>query len=338
MRIERVIVKGLRALRDRDDRLVGANGHVHGAVCLRGLNGSGKSTYLEMLAQLWIWFRNSAMNGGYAKPSDNTELLQEAALTAALFTDLPGPRARMWIAYGSAEALQDKLGGEPDSPYSIKNSRVVWDEAVLTYWTEAFGSAESGLNPSANLPSMISIEAENKWVPELRDDELTRQQPTPSYVAVARYLPTARGPSHLEGMMRALFLARRDRWETLAKCVAEARPTLKLLDRFDEATQRPLFQLGTGELLTVDRLSAGERSFLINLCMVLRWQRPGSIVLLDEPELHQHVSLMAGSLAVLDSIITSREIRGQLIVASHAPEVWDHFRRPGATINLSEMG
>src|SRR5580700_2845782 len=102
MRIERVVVRGLRALRARDDRLVGPGRRVHDAVCLRGLNGSGKSTYLEMLAELWLSFRNSAVKGGYAGPTRNTAMLGEASLAAALFVDLPGPKPRMWIAHGRA--------------------------------------------------------------------------------------------------------------------------------------------------------------------------------------------------------------------------------------------
>ena len=77
-----------------------------------------------------------------------------------------------------------------------------------------------------------------------------------------------------------------------------------MLDRFDESTQRPLFRLATGEMLMANRLSAGERSLLINLCMVLRWLGPGGIVLIDEPELHLHISLMRSSLAVTETIIS----------------------------------
>ena len=347
MRIERVIVKGLRALRDRDDRFVGPSGKVYDAVCLRGINGSGKTTYLEMLAQLWHWFRNSATTRKYAKPTNSTALLAElpvyterSSLAAALFTDLPGPNPRMWIAYGAASALKEHLGDDPDSPYRFHGDLVVeWKDGSLPFWTEAFGRAESGLDPALDIPLTISIEAENKVVPELRKNELTKAVSAPSYVPVARYLPTARGPSHLEGMMRTLFLARRDRWELLAKYVGEARPGLSLLDRFDEATQRPRFRLWTGEprhekILTVDKLSAGERSLLINLCMILRWIRPGCIILLDEPELHQHLALMGGSLAVIESIVT--DFGGQLIAASHAPEVWNHFGRPGALVDLGK--
>lgn len=345
VRIERVIVHGrLRALHDRDDRFAGPDGKVHGAVCLRGLNGTGKSTYLEMLAQLWLWFRNSATSVKYAVPSGNTALLREVSrangsFVAALFTELPGPRPRLWLAYGAGGALKKTLADHPDSPYRFNDELISWDKSILQFWREAFGRAESGADPATDVPLMIAIEAENKSVPVLRDNELTKAGSAPAYVPVARYVSSGRGPSHLEGMMRILSLARRKRWESLTRYVSELRPGLELLERFDEATQRPLFRLGTGkgpsdyEVLTVDKLSAGERSLLINLCMILRWTRPGSIVLLDEPELHQHLSLMGGSLAVIEAIIA--ENGGQLFAASHAPEVWNHFRRPGSLIDLA---
>jgi predicted ATP-dependent endonuclease of OLD family len=61
---------------------------------------------------------------------------------------------------------------------------------------------------------------------------------------------------------------------------------------------------------------------------------PGGIVLLDEPELHQHLSLMRGNFAVTDVLVTSPPFDGQLFVVSHAPEVWDHFRRTEAFLDL----
>lgn len=336
MRIERVIIRGARALRARDDRLVGARGTPLTSICLRGLNGSGKTTYLEALAELWQWFRRCAQQRGFAKPS-GTPLLAEANLVAALFTGLPGPRSRMWIAAGSARTIRDVLESEPDSPYSFQGDQIRWDVDVIDWWETAFTRAETGLESPRITPNFVWIEAENKYVPELRAKELLTPRAAPSFVAVARYLPSARGPSHLEGLLRTLFLARRERWTDLATVVSELRPGLTMLDRFDEATQRPLFQLATGEILGLDRLSAGERSLLINLCMILRWLGPGGIVLVDEPELHQHLSLMRGSLAVMDALIESKGLEGQLFVASHAPEVWDHFRRRDAIVDLSEV-
>ena len=333
MRIERIIVRGLRALRARDDVLVGPRGEPHAALCLRGLNGSGKTTYLEALAELWQWFRRCTQQRGFAKPT-GTPLLAEAQVVAALVTGLPGPRPRMWIAWGRADALRAALEGEADSPYTVRGDRIAWDVEVLEWWEKSFASAETGVESPRITPNFVWIEAENKYVPPLRSRDLLTPRPAPSFVPVARYLPDARGPSHLEGLLRTLFLARRERWGRLSEALSELRPGLTLLDRFDDATQRPLFGLATGEVLTLDHLSAGERALLINLAMILRWLGPGGIVLLDEPELHQHLSLMRGSLAVIDALVTSDEFHGQLFVASHAPEVWDHFRRPGVIIDL----
>ncbi len=335
MRIERVVVRGLRALRDRDDRLVDARGQTYPSVCLRGLNGSGKTTYLEALAELWQWFRRCTQQRGFAKPA-GTPLLAEAQLVAALFTGLPGPRPRMWIACGQDGAMSDALVHDPDSPYSFRDEQVRWDNGVLDWWDKSFTSAETGLESPRLTPNFVWIEADNKHVPELRKKDLLAPRPAPSFVPVARYLPAARGPSDLEGLLRMLFLARRERWDVLAKALSELRPGLELLDRFDDATQRSLFRLSSGEILSLDRLSAGEQSLLINLAMILRWLSPGGIVLIDEPELHQHLSLMRGSLAVIDALIASPEFDGQLFVASHAPEVWDHFRRTDAILELGE--
>ncbi len=81
--------------------------------------------------------------------------------------------------------------------------------------------------------------------------------------------------------------------------------------------------------------SAGERAALISLFTVARWMAPGGVVLIDEPELHQHLSMMRANLAVLEQFVTV-ERKGQLIVASHAPEVWDHFRWPRLILDLDE--
>lgn len=331
MRVERVIIRGLRALRARDDVFLDPVRVPYPAACLRGLTGSGKTTYLETIAGLWQWLRRCARQRQYAAPARGTIL--DAQFAGMLVSGLPGPRARAWIAWDPTGTLRELKPG-PEVPYVIGAERVDWDPEFLTFWDEAFEKAESGLSREDAAPNMVFIEAEGKYVPALRDDELLNPRPAPAYAVVPRYLADARGPSHLEGLMRTLYLARRERWKLLARWIGELRPGLELLDRFDEATQRPIFRLESGELLFVNRLSAGERSLLINLCMILRWLAPGGVVLLDEPELHLHVSLMRSSLSVLAATIED-EFHGQLIVASHAPEVWDYFRRSGALIELS---
>lgn len=329
VKIEQIIIRKLRALTERNDCLYGPSNTPFSGVCLRGPNGSGKTSYLEAIAELWQWFRRCTKQRGYAKPE--TELLQEAELVAVLLVDLPGPRPRMWLAYGDA-AAHGPLPAGPENPYTLKGGRVLWNPEVLDYWAKAFEQAETGFSPETRPPNMVVIGAENKWVKPVRSRELLSRDSTPAFVVVPRYLPQARGQSHVEGMMRTLSLARQDKWTVLAKWVRELRSGALVLDGFED-DQRPRFRLRSGTRVTVDKLSAGERSLLINLCMILRWLSEGGIVLLDEPELHQHLSLMRGSLAVLHAMVED-DFQGQLIVASHAPEVWDHFRAAQAFIDL----
>lgn len=229
-----------------------------------------------------------------------------------------------------------RLPGGPENPYTLSGSTITWDRSVLEYWRSAFEKAESGLSREEPPPNIVFIEAENKFVPELTLEQLQNPRPTAPFYPVARYLPAARGASPLEPMIRTLRLAREERWRDLAALIKALRPGLTLLDRFDEATQRPLFQLATGEILTVHDLSAGERSLLINLCMVLRWLAPKGILLLDEPELHQHLSLMRSSLAAIHDFV-AEDLGGQVLVASHAPEVWDYFHAPNSLVDLGAM-
>jgi len=331
MRIDRVIVQGLRALEHRDDRLA-TDDRPWPAACLRGLNGSGKTTWLEAIAQIWIWFRRCMKRRAWVEPS--SDLLGEAELVAVHFCGLPAPTDRpelrdLWIVWGRGAALADFIAAEQPFGLTLHLGQPTWDVPLLEWWDTAYSKAELG---HGKMPNIVWIEAENKWIPELKGEELTRPAESRPFEAVPRYLPLARGASHLEGILSTLKLVYEDRYAALQQWIAELFPGLTLHD-FEEATRRPRFRLtSTGTLLTVDRLSAGERSALINLAMVLRWLGPGGIVLLDEPELHQHLSLMGGSIAVLEEVVTRGG--GQLIVASHAPEVWHHFRGRGALIEL----
>lgn len=69
------------------------------------------------------------------------------------------------------------------------------------------------------------------------------------------------------------------------------------------------------------------------LFTVQRWLQPGGVVLIDEPDLHLHPSLISPLLAVLENIVTKRE--GQLIMSSHATDVWQRYETLGLRYPLS---
>jgi hypothetical protein len=79
----------------------------------------------------------------------------------------------------------------------------------------------------------------------------------------------------------------------------------------------------SGQIHPIYLLSSGEKQILLMLAFITRWLRPGGVVLIDEPDLHLHVSLSNAFVSHLRQMIG--EQNGQLIIASHAPELWERF-------------
>ena len=82
----------------------------------------------------------------------------------------------------------------------------------------------------------------------------------------------------------------------------------------------------------LDELSAGERQVLIQLYLISRWLQPGGVVLLDEPDLHLHPSLIPMLLGRVEAIVADRG--GQLILTSHLPELWARYETRALRVKL----
>jgi predicted ATPase len=78
-------------------------------------------------------------------------------------------------------------------------------------------------------------------------------------------------------------------------------------------------------------LSAGEQQLFLLLADLLTWWSPGSLVLLDEPELHLHPALQ---LRFFDALAAMRAARGgQLWLATQSAELFAHAP-PGSQVLL----
>jgi ABC-type lipoprotein export system ATPase subunit len=97
----------------------------------------------------------------------------------------------------------------------------------------------------------------------------------------------------------------------------------KQLDKFDERTMELMVRTDHGARHPVHMLSAGEKQVLLMLVYISRWLEPGGIVLVDEPDLHLHVSLAKSFTSYLRQMVIQKN--GQLIIASHEPALWEQF-------------
>lgn len=343
MQIDRVVFRGLKALVNRDDRFVDEpDAPPAKSVCIRGLNGSGKTTYLAAIAAMWSKFREWSQRGVHVKTQPES-LLNEADLIALRLVGLPGPEPTMWLVWGYGDlwdAVPDRCDdcvagvlwtrerGRPRNLLTREHPLYrFWDENATKL--EQVGAQEGVIE----LPNISFIGAEERIVSPLRGFDLFELATEPMFQFLAEYKPSAKKQGHLENSMSALLAVDPDRFGVIAADLHHVLPRIELLNRAHPKTRRPLVRLANGREVTLEHLSAGERAALITLFTIARWMTRGGVVLIDEPELHQHLSLMRSNLAVLESYVVDR-MEGQLVVASHAPEVWDHFRVRRPIIDL----
>ena len=83
----------------------------------------------------------------------------------------------------------------------------------------------------------------------------------------------------------------------------------------------------------IELLSSGEKQMLLMIGFTVAFLRPGGILLIDEPDLHLHIAMVAQLMETLELIV--QEGKGQLIVASHSTLVWDWFSSDEERIELS---
>ena len=103
-----------------------------------------------------------------------------------------------------------------------------------------------------------------------------------------------------------------------------------LVDKSITVSDRGRFEISmnNGTALQLQRLSSGEKQIIIMFYALLFHAEPGSLVILDEPEISLHVSWQQKLGRYFNDICRVRDI--QMIVATHSPQVihdmWDSAR------------
>jgi predicted ATPase len=74
---------------------------------------------------------------------------------------------------------------------------------------------------------------------------------------------------------------------------------------------------------SIEELSSGEKQMLLMVGFSSAFLRPGGLLMIDEPDLHIHVSMVSQLMETL--VLIAEQRTAQLIVASHSSLVWDWF-------------
>ncbi len=283
-------VEGLRALRRADWPAdgMGWGDTVPDIVVVGGVNGSGKTTLLELLF-------------------DSVRRLQQSEVLSGSFDALVQIQVRA--------AGRDDVFDVSFRRQVIEKGRKVFSSARVEP-DEQFATTD--------LPSAIYLPSDRSLViPEEAYKAAGNLKAPPTFTH--RFQVPTKWSESLEAVLYAA------RWADLNALVAgrtehnfdvyaEAYATFFENKRLDWHEGELVVRLTDGTRHPLDALSSGEKQVIILVSELLRRWRPGSLILIDEPESHMHPIWLAKLWDLLKR--WQRERGGQVIVATQSTQLF----------------
>ncbi len=315
-------------------------------VLLSGPNGCGKSTVLRSVAMLWdalghwLDYRTTLPRNHAAR-----EWLQRWGGCAVVIDDLPFTGQPIGLVFGDlawCEILCKQhsdvawIGegvartGKPGNP---KRELFMPNAAWINHWSDLRKRMILSFD-KVDIPNVVFLDAEERrWVSPRRNvGEYTAESPSRRWLP--KYQASEDWKDQLESSLITLKTTQLHKYHEIIRLLngflsgKEIDPDIQP----GENRLRVKIKNKRGQSHSLDDLSAGEHQILILLYLLARWVEKGAIVLIDEPDLYLHPSLVSGLLASLEELVSGLD--GQLIITSHLPQVWQRYEASGRRIEL----
>ena len=322
------------------------SGQIYNRILFSGPNGCGKSIVLRAISLLWdvtgYWLDNRRV---LQKSDLRHNWLQQWAGIAMILTDLPHVKTSIGIFVGERSWLEgldtkhkgiewigERLEKKGKSGIARRNLVIPENEWVNT-WAESRKKMILTFE-NAKTPNFIYLDAEERrWVSPKRN--LGQALPEDSKLRwLVTYQATEDWKGQLEASLLNLKTVKLHKFHDVIRGLNEFLIGKEIDPNVKPGKNRLRVNLKglRDQSHSIDDLSAGEHQVLIQIYLISRWLERGGIVMIDEPDLYLHPSLISGFLAKLESLV--EENQGQLLITSHIPEVWERYEARGMRIRL----
>lgn len=305
----------------------------HRRLLLQGANGSGKSTILEAIATLWEFFGEWIDAGPGRGISGRSRCFRhyfaKSDLAAVELRGLLPEDRSLWIGMGKVKNWIDLKVEYPGSDFAgLIQSKGNWEVQLPPGdWNTFRLNSLVGSEPQ---PNVVYFE------PDMRSLALIRGK-APQLVDLMPYHWRAGfGPNvDLESMLLTIKAGSPSQYDEAMQFINDALDNQRKTIHFGQQgfRIRGCTEFDVDYEHSIRELSSGEKQMLLLMGFVAATLRPGGIVIIDEPDLHIHITMIPQLLASIEAIVKGRQ--GQLIVAAHSQEVWDWFSLSSERIELT---
>ena len=313
---------------------------------LSGPNGCGKSTVLRAVAMLWealgYWL-------DHRKPLPKNHVAREwlqrwsgcAVVLHAVTPDAP----EVGLAFGDLAWCDEIRDAQPNVSWLVESVARTGKPGNPTRklslpdepWIQAWSDARKKMILSFDkneFPNVVFLDAEERrWVlPRKSLGEHLADQPGKRWLP--KYIASEDWRDQLEASLITLKTTQLHKYHEVVRLLN----TFLMGKEIDpdiapgENRLRVKLKGKRGQYHSLDELSAGEHQVLILLFSLSRWAERGAVVLIDEPDLYLHPSLVSGMLASLEKLVG--DLDGQLIITSHSVDIWRRYEASGKRIEL----
>jgi hypothetical protein len=260
--------------------------------------------------------------------------LRRAELAAMELGDFPVPGKSLWIGLGQANAWEDLKRKHPESDFAgwVRYGKDVSEARIILPGRDWQTFRQRSMVGSEPQPNIVHFPPDYRTVTGAPEDG-ARLVDTTQMNWSALYDPKldldsllltvkALRPNDYEEVLKLVNLALAHRNKRIVGFGLDGRLNIQGVTDF-----------GTPYDHRPEELSSGERQFLLLVSYTVGFLRRGGILLVDEPDIHVHLSMVTQLLDTLNKVV--RERGGQMIVASHSERVWDWFTREEERIELT---